>query len=85
MREITFRVEQEHGKPLRARSIHPELQISTASLEELHPEAREALIQHYGVAHGAYRVRLQRSIRHIAATSRVIPSPRRQPSCAVDG
>ncbi len=85
MREITFRVEHEHGMPLRARSIQPELQISAASLEELHHEAREALIQHYGAAHGAYRVRLQRSIRHTAATSRVTPSPRRPPSCAVDG
>lgn len=71
MRDITFRVEQEHGQPLRARSIQPELQISAASLEELHYEAREALIQHYGDTHGAYRVRLQRIVRHPSASQRL--------------
>ena len=83
MREITFRVEQEQGQPLQATATNPQLQISAASLEDLHHEAREALIQHYGAAHGAYRVRLQRSVRQPTASSRITGSPRRhQPNPA---
>ena len=64
MREIVFRVVQEPGGILWARSLQPSLQIRAASLEDLHHEAREALIGHYGSAHSAVRVRLQRPIRH---------------------
>jgi hypothetical protein len=78
MREITFRVEQEHGQPLQALAINPQLRISAPSLEELHHEAREALIQHFGAAHGAYRVRLQRSVRQPTVASRIPGFPRRQ-------
>jgi hypothetical protein len=64
MREIVFRVVQEPGGILRARSLQPQLQIRAASLEDLHHEAREALIGHYGSAHSTVRVRLQRPVRH---------------------
>ena len=64
MREIVFRVIQEPDGILRARSLQPPLQIRAASLEDLHHEAREALIGHYGSAHSTVRVRLQRPVRH---------------------
>ncbi len=64
MREIVFRVVQEPVGILRARSLQPPLQIRAASLEDLHHEAREALIAHYGSAHSTVRVRLQRPVRN---------------------
>jgi hypothetical protein len=36
------------------------IRITAPSLEELQHEAREALIEHLGSAHGAYRVRVRR-------------------------
>jgi hypothetical protein len=64
MREIVFRVlsdtpgrlDAEATAPTSKRSIH----ITAPSLEELHHEARDALIEHLGPAHGAYRVRIRR-------------------------
>ena len=83
MREIVFRVVQEPCGSLRARSLHPRLQIQASSLEDLHHEAREALIRHYGASHGTYRVRLQRAVRHPSAINRMAGSAfRHQPNPA---
>ena len=60
MREVVFRFVVERPGHLEARSDIPALQISAPSLEELHHEAREALIEHFGPAHCAYRVRILR-------------------------
>ena len=61
MKEVVFRVLSERPGHLEARAEVPALCITAPSLEELHHEAREALIQRLGPAHCAYRVRLQRS------------------------
>jgi hypothetical protein len=60
MREVVFRFVVERPGHLEARSDIPVLQISAPSLEELHHEAQEALIEHFGPAHCAYRVRILR-------------------------
>ena len=64
MREIEFRL-QPGGSPgaaaqLRASAGPLPITIEAASLEELQHEAREALIEHFGPAHCAYRVRVRR-------------------------
>ncbi len=60
MREIVFHVLADRPGHLEARAERPPIAIAAPSFEELQHEAREALIQHFGPAHGAYRVRLQR-------------------------
>jgi hypothetical protein len=61
MREVVFRVLLEQPGLLTAQADDPSVRIEAASLEELHHEAREALIQHYGPAHSAFRVRIRRN------------------------
>jgi len=60
MREIVFRVLIDRPGQLVARAEGRPITIEAASLEELHHEAREALIQHLGAAHGTVRVRIRR-------------------------
>jgi hypothetical protein len=60
MREGVFRVVSERPGLLEARADSLDLCITAASLEELQHEAREALIEHFGLAHCAYRVRVRR-------------------------
>jgi hypothetical protein len=60
MREIVFRVLSERPGHLVARAEDRPITIEAASLEDLHHEAREALIQHLGHAHGTVRVRIRR-------------------------
>jgi hypothetical protein len=60
MREIVFRVLSEQPGRLEARAEDRPITITAASLEELHHEAREALIEHLGPAHGTFRVRIRR-------------------------
>jgi hypothetical protein len=55
-----FRFVAERPGHLEARSYIPALQIAAPTLEELQHEAREALIEHFGPAHCAYRVRILR-------------------------
>ena len=60
MREIEFQVvDRTHG--LVAQSLTQNLRIAAPSLEELHHEARDALIRHLGPAHATYRVKWRRS------------------------
>jgi hypothetical protein len=61
MREIVFRVISERPGHLEARADDRPITITAPSLEELHHEAREALIEHLGAIHVAYRVRIRRA------------------------
>lgn len=61
MREVQFRVLSERPGHLEAEAGVPvSRRIVAHTLEELQHEAREALIDHYGAAHGVYRVRICR-------------------------
>lgn len=61
MREVVFRVLAERPGRLEAQADDQPIRISAPSLEELHHEAREALIDRLGSVHATYRVRIQRS------------------------
>ena len=61
MREIVFRVLSDQPGRLVAQTADQALTITAPTLEELHHEAREALIQHLGAAHGTVRVRIRRA------------------------
>jgi hypothetical protein len=60
MRDVVFQVLTEGQGHLEAQATELPLRIAAASLEELQHEAREALIEHFGPAHCAYRVRIRR-------------------------
>lgn len=60
MREVVFQVTSERSGHWQARSDQHRLSICAASLEELQHEARDALMEHFGPSHVAYRVRLRR-------------------------
>ena len=60
MREVVFRFVAERPGHLEARADAPALHIAAPTLEELQHEAREALIEHFGPVHCAYRVRILR-------------------------
>ena len=59
MREIVFRVASS-PTTLQAKSESPSLTIRSNNLEELHHAARDALIEHFGPSHGAYKVCFKR-------------------------
>ena len=59
MREVVFDVQPPSAFGLEAEAPDRQLKIAAPSLEELHEEARDALIQHFGSAHTSYRVRLR--------------------------
>ena len=59
MREIIFDVAPGHPQGIEAKSVERKLRIVASNLEELHEEARDALIQHLGPAHTTYRVRFR--------------------------
>jgi len=67
MREIVFRVLNDQPGCLRATAENQPISITAPNLEELHHEAREALMARFGPAHVAYRVRLRRPVRQCAA------------------
>jgi hypothetical protein len=75
MREVVFRVLAERPGHLEAQAESLPIRITAPTLEELQHEAREALIEHLGPAHCAYRVRVRRCPR--AAVSRIRPVGRR--------
>jgi len=62
MREIVFRVLSDRPGLIEAIAEDRPLFITAASLEELHHEAREALIEHLGAAHSTFRVRIHRLV-----------------------
>jgi hypothetical protein len=63
MREIVFRVRNTRAGHFEAEAVLPAdkqtIQITAPTLEELHHEAREALIERLGAAHCVYQVRLR--------------------------
>lgn len=63
MRDIVFRVIHEQPGHLVAQADAPAITITAPSLEELHHEARDALIEHMGPAHVSVRVRIRRDHR----------------------
>lgn len=76
MREVVFRIVSERPGLLEAQAdtLLPNtlpIRIAAPSLEELQHEAREALIEHFGAAHCAVRVRVRRC--HGPAASAIRP------------
>ena len=63
MREIVFDVAPCHPEGIEANAAGRQLRIVASSLEELHEEARDALIQHLGPAHTTYRVRFRHPVK----------------------
>ena len=59
MREIVFLVAKS-AATLQTKSEPPSLTVRSSNLEELHHAARDALIEHFGPSHGAYKVRFKR-------------------------
>ncbi len=60
MREIVFRVLSESNGLIEAETEDQTMRVCAPSLEDLHHEAREALINRFGPAHCAYKVRFSR-------------------------
>jgi len=60
MREVVFHVLVERTGHLEAKADTLPIRITAPTLEELQHEAREALIEHLGPAHGTVRVRVRR-------------------------
>ena len=83
MREVVFRVVAERPGHLEAQAVGAAfsagvtlpIRITAPTLEELQHEAREALIDHLGPAHGTVRARVRRGPG--AAVSRIRPVGRR--------
>ena len=81
MREITFRVVSDAPGQLEAESDTPTIRITAPTLEDLQHEAREALIEHLGPAHGTVRVRVQRRRCKDFVVSAIRPLQRRMEPC----
>ncbi|MFN4867221.1 MAG: hypothetical protein ACK5GZ_13000 [Cyanobium sp.] len=87
MREVVFLLEAERPGRLEAQAagavfsagVTLPIRITAPTLEELQHEAREALIEHFGAAHCAYRVRVRRC--PAQAVSTVRPLRRQAMSC----
>ena len=79
MREIVFRVLAERPGHLEAQAESLPIRITAPTLEELHHEAREALIDHLGPAHGTVRARVRRGPG--AAVSSIRPVGRHAALC----
>ena len=79
MREVVFRVLTERPGHLEAQAETLPLHISAATLEELQHEAREALIEHLGQAHCAFRARVRRC--PSSAVSAIRPLRRQAKPC----
>lgn len=75
MREVVFQVLAERPGQLDARADSLPIHISAPTLEELHHEAREALIEHLGPAHSTYRVRMRRSSGSAGSAIRPVRRP----------
>jgi len=75
MREVVFRVLAECPGHLEAQADTLPIRITALTLEELQHEAREALIEHLGPAHGTVRLRVRRD--PVAGVSSIRPASRR--------
>lgn len=76
MREVVFQVLVERPGHLEARAEGLPLRIAAPTLEELQHEAREALIDHFGPAHGTYRLRIRRRQSDVAVAIPSLARPR---------
>ncbi len=79
MREVVFRVLVERPGYLEAEAETLPIRITAPTLEELQHEAREALIEHLGPAHGTVRLRVRRAPG--AAVSSIRPVGRQAALC----
>ena len=61
MREIVFLVTVEQPGRIEAKAPEWGLVVEAQTLEELHHEARDALIRQVGPSHGTYRIRIRRA------------------------
>jgi hypothetical protein len=75
MREVVFRLEADRPGHLVARAETLPIRISAPTLEELQHEAREALIEHMGPAHGTVRVRVRRGHSPALSATRLLGRP----------
>ena len=75
MREVVFRVLAERPGQLEAQADTLPIHITAPTLEELQHEAREALIEHFGPAHCAYRVRVRRGPSAAVSSIRPVGRP----------
>ena len=60
MREIVFVVTADQPGRIEAKAQERGLVVEAPTLEELHHEARDALISQVGPSHGTYRIRIRR-------------------------
>jgi hypothetical protein len=75
MREVVFQILAERPGQLHAQADSLPIQICAPTLEELHHEAREALIEHLGPAHSTYRVRIRRGLESAGSAIRPVRRP----------
>jgi len=61
MREIVFLVTAEQPGRIEATAPDRGLAVEAPTLEELHHEARDALIRQVGPSHATYRIRIRRA------------------------
>lgn len=75
MREVVFRVLAERPGHLEAQAESLPIHITAPTLEELLHEAREALIELMGPAHGTVRVRVRRGPSGAVSSIRPVRRP----------
>jgi hypothetical protein len=75
MREVVFRVLAERPGHLEAQAESLPIHITAPTLEELQHEAREALIELMGTAHGTVRVRVRRGPSGAVSSIRPVRRP----------
>jgi hypothetical protein len=80
MREIVFRVLSETKGVIVAETQDHTMRVCAPSIEDLHHEAREALMQRFGPVHGAYKVRFSRGLSS-ASVSAIRPLRRPPAPC----
>jgi hypothetical protein len=76
MREIVFLVTAEQPGRIEATASERGLVVEAPTLEELHHEARDALIRQVGPSHGTYRIRIRRACHAADPTSGDQPAQR---------
>ena len=76
MREIVFLVTAEQPGRIEATASERGLVVEAPTLEELHHEARDALIRQVGPSHGTYRIRIRRAGHAAVPTSGDQPAQR---------
>ena len=69
MREIVFLVTAEQPGRIEATAPDRGLVVEAPTLEELHHEARDALIRQVGPSHATYRIRIRRAGPHPESAS----------------